>query len=291
MKIVFCIVLALSGAPSLGAAQDSRHAQVAEMRAEKARKLRPHKRGKAEAAIRKIEDDLVAERLAQSAERAVSAAGWTGRRFRFWRRPGVPDEQPPGNPHVVFNVSGAVSLRSYWIGEASLAFPRIASGQVFAELYGRKRDFPQEDFFGIGANSSVEDRTNFALRDTAIRGTAGVKPAQWLAIGGGVEHLSPSIGRGTDTRFPSTEQLFSDAGAPGFDVQPDFFRYEGFVDIDYRDTIPGLSAASDRLDWPLVGNPRTGGRYTCLQPLRRSRPGSLLVQPDRGRCATVYSHA
>jgi outer membrane protein assembly factor BamA len=39
-------------------------------------------------------------------------------------------------------------------------------------------------------------------------------------------------------------------------------KSEVFVDVDYRDTIPGLRAAADRLDWPLVGNARTGGRYS-----------------------------
>jgi hypothetical protein len=257
--VLAVLVLLAAAAPAL--AQETRAQEAAERRREKAQAAETSKRGKLEAFFQKIEDDLIVERWLNPQNGPFLRLGGLAEGSGFGAGPAFRISSPPGYPKMVFNVSGAISLRKYWIAEASLALPRLASGHMFAEVYGRKRDFPQEDFFGLGAESNVDDRSNFALRDTAIRGTLGVRPAQWLAVGGRVEHLSPDIGSGTDKRFPSTEDLFVSSTIPGFDIQPDFLRYEGFIDLDYRDTIPGLRASSDRIDWPLVGNPRKGGRY------------------------------
>jgi hypothetical protein len=42
-------------------------------------------------------------------------------------------------------------------------------------------------------------------------------------------HVSPRIGSGRDDRFPSTEELFDETTIPGFQSQPDFWRYHGYV--------------------------------------------------------------
>jgi hypothetical protein len=254
------LALLMAAAPS--AAQDTRQAKAEQERAEKANAVRPPERGKLEALFQKVEDDLVVERWLNPQNGLFLRLGGIAEGSGFGAGPAFRISSPPVLPRVLFNASGAISLKTYWIAETSLAFPRMAGGHLFAEIYGRRRDFPQEDFFGVGADSLVEDRSNFALRDTTVRGTVGVRPVPWLAIGGTVEHFAPDIGHGTDKLFPSVEERFTAGAVPGLDEQPDFLRYEGFVDIDFRDTIPGLRAASDRLDWPLTGNPRTGGRYT-----------------------------
>jgi len=59
-------------------------------------------------------------------------------------------------------------------------------------------------------------------------------------------HLSPRIGSGRDDRFPSTEELFDESTLPGFQTQPDFWRYHGSLHYDYRDQ---------------PSNPRVGGLY------------------------------
>ena len=63
---------------------------------------------------------------------------------------------------------------------------------------------------------------------------------------GGVSYLTPSIGSGTDSRFPTTEQLFNPATIPGYQDQPDFIRSDASVAFDWLD---------NRL------HPHAGGRY------------------------------
>jgi outer membrane protein assembly factor BamA len=57
-----------------------------------------------------------------------------------------------------------------------------------------------------------------------------------------------NVGRGTSSRYISTEQQFSPEQLPGVDQQTDFFRYGGFAQIDYRDDPLG---------------PRQGGNYVA----------------------------
>jgi outer membrane protein assembly factor BamA len=60
------------------------------------------------------------------------------------------------------------------------------------------------------------------------------------------------VGSGTDKRFPSVEERFDEAAAPGLLAQPDYLYGDGFATVDYRDE---------------PGNARAGGHYTVT--LRR----------------------
>jgi outer membrane protein assembly factor BamA len=59
-------------------------------------------------------------------------------------------------------------------------------------------------------------------------------------------YLTPRLGSGTDTRFPSTEEVYDPATLPGLGAQPDFLRTDVSAALDWRDN-------------PL--NPHSGGRY------------------------------
>ena len=45
-----------------------------------------------------------------------------------------------------------------------------------------------------------------------------------MTFSGGLAYLQPTIGSGTDSRFPSTELRFDEATLPGLTAQPDFLR-------------------------------------------------------------------
>ncbi len=134
---------------------------------------------------------------------------------------------------LLVSVTDVLKAVSYWLAEASFIASR--RGRWFTELVARRRERPQEDFFGLGPHSVSHSRTNHSLRDTAVGGAAGVRVASWITAGGRLEHLAPRVGRGTGRRFPSSDRLFVDATAPGLSVQPDFVRLEGFVQIEYTD--------------------------------------------------------
>jgi hypothetical protein len=138
------------------------------------------------------------------------------------------------NRHGIFDVYAAGTLKKYWALEASATFPKLADDHLFLQAYGGRREYPQEDFFGLGPDARREDQVAFDLTTNRFGGRAGVKPVSKVMFGGGAELLQQSVGRGRDERVPSIEERFDDQAAPGLARQPDFLRTSAFVDIDYR---------------------------------------------------------
>ena len=122
----------------------------------------------------------------------------------------------------------------------------LGEGRFLLDVTARYRNYPQEDFFGVGPDSQVEDRTNYRLEDTDIVGTAAVRAGDWLAVGFRGGFLATHTGEGTDSRFPSIETAFDDTRAPALEVQPNYIYGGPYLEIDYRDS---------KL------NPRAGGYY------------------------------
>jgi len=222
------------------AAQQTRAEQFQQQRQEKTTRLQPYTRSRVESFLFTLEDTLLLERVFNPPRGAFLRVGGLAEGAGFGAGPAY----RASTPERVFTASSAISTRGYWLAEATFVTPR--RGRWFAELRARRRELPQEDFFGSGPHSTSNSRTNFALRDTALGGVAGVRIASWMTAGGRLEHLAPRVGRGTDGRFPSSDRLFVEATAPGLSVQPDFLRVESFVRIESTDQ-------------PL--NPRSGGRY------------------------------
>jgi len=103
---------------------------------------------------------------------------------------------------------------------------------LYADL--RYRYFPQEDFFGLGSGSHPEDRTTFTLEDGSYDGVIGYQH-RWLSAGARFGLLQVDVRQGTDPSFPTTQDVFDESTAPGVAEQPDFFRVETSVQLDFRD--------------------------------------------------------
>lgn len=159
--------------------------------------------------------------------------------------PGYRDRTLFGN-RATLDVSGAVSVRTYWLAEARLGTTAIANGKVFADAYVRRREMPEETFFGLGPNSRRRDISTFTLRDTVVGASGGVQLKRWLAVGGTIEGLTASATDGQRTRTPNVGDLFDEEQAPGLGQDPGFVHSAAFVDLNFREP---------------RGNPRDRGQY------------------------------
>ena len=147
---------------------------------------------------------------------------------------------------IFVDLSAGISKRNYRAADLKVEWLQSRYRRVELWTNFRYQDFPQEDFYGLGVDSNIDARTNYALtsKDVSARGVFHARP--WLRAGGEIGYFMPDIGRGTDRRFPSTELVFDDAAAPGLVNQPNFLRTTVFTEVDYRDQ---------------PGNPRLGGFY------------------------------
>jgi hypothetical protein len=132
-------------------------------------------------------------------------------------------------------LGAGISTRNYQMLMADFSAPYLARNKVEVGTSIVYRHNPQEDFWGIGNESLNDDRVSFGVDYTHVEARAIVRPKPWLQGGTRIGRLDGSLGRGTDPRFPSIEERYTDATAPGLAEQPAFGYAEIFGAVDYRD--------------------------------------------------------
>ncbi len=138
------------------------------------------------------------------------------------------------------------SVKKYEHLEAAVTLPRLAQGWLFSEVSARYRNYPEEDFWGLGAKSSRDLRTTFRMEDIAYTGTFGIRPKRWLEAGLSGGWLATNTGPGKDRDWPSIEERFTARDVPALERQPDYLHLGVFVRVDRRDE---------------TSDPRRGGFY------------------------------
>ena len=147
---------------------------------------------------------------------------------------------------VLVDLSAAVSTKLYKAADARVRWAQPLHGRIEIWTDLRFEDYPQEDYFGIGRQSKRDTQTTYDFSSVDADARAVFNIAARAQAGARAAIVSPSIGRGTDPEYPSTQQVFTDAQAPGLAAQPRYVETAVFVDVDRRDT---------------PGNPTNGGLY------------------------------
>jgi hypothetical protein len=96
------------------------------------------------------------------------------------------------------------------------------------------RDFPREDFYGIGGTSLRLDRTDYRLRDGLYEGIVRYRVSR-LSVMARAGLLQGSISPGTDSAFPDTGISNDEGTAPGLLRSPDFLEVSGGAWLELRD--------------------------------------------------------
>ena len=131
------------------------------------------------------------------------------------------------------------SIRQYKLAEVSTTSPGLAAGRLTVRTRAAWLDATQVGFFGLGMDTSSDDRTNTRLKQTILGGDARLRAAGPLVLGGGIAYEDYNQQRGLGTR-PSVEDRFTPAQAPGLGDDPAFVHLTGSGGIDWR-TSPGYS--------------------------------------------------
>jgi len=227
--ILFCVVFAIPAA-----AQETREAELEKQRAERAQSLETYKPGKLEKWMLWFEDVDPINKIAPHDGFYLQYG------FR-WKPVGGGVGVGGGWRHDLFNrnarviLGGGISTRNYQMLMADFSLPYLASNKVELGTSVVYRHNPQEDYWGLGQDSLADNRVSFKVDYTNFEGRAIVRPLHWLEAGTRFGWLDGTIGRGTDGRFPSIEETFTDATAPGLAEQPAYSYFELFSAVDTRD--------------------------------------------------------
>jgi outer membrane protein assembly factor BamA len=150
----------------------------------------------------------------------------------------------PGD--ILVDLSAAISARVYKAVDARVRWVQLFDDRLEVWTDYRYEDFPQEDFFGRGFDSSLAARTAYRFTSNDIDARGIFQPVRWARIGTTIGYMSPEVSEGRDEEWPSIERLFTDAAAPGLLQQPSFLHTTVFGEIDTRNQ---------------RGNPSSGGMY------------------------------
>src|SRR5262245_28805744 len=215
-------------------AQDTRAERLQEQRMKKSQNLQPPERSSLERFFYEFKERRILERY-QAGFKGFhpligglsTGSGWAlGTQFR---KAEILDGL------IDFSVSGQASFAAYQKYEMNVEAPRLANEHLSLSFNFRQRNYPQEDFFGIGSGSEQENRTSFRLEDTQYTASLGVRPVKNLMLGARGGILNTNTASGTDRRFPSIEQVFTAATTPALETQPDYRFGGAFAQYDKRD--------------------------------------------------------
>jgi hypothetical protein len=98
----------------------------------------------------------------------------------------------------------------------------------------RHRDYPREDFYGVGPDSRLTDRTDYRLKDELFEGVIQTRVSR-LALMARAGLMRPSIHPGTDSAFPNTESSNTNETAPGLTSTSDFIHVSAGLWLEGRD--------------------------------------------------------
>ena len=232
--------------PTIALAQTTRAETLEQQRSERAKQLDSYKPGRLEKLFLNADEGRL-QRLIAPHNGFFAGYGYT------YKPSGAGFALGGGFRHDLFDRRARVvfeageSFRNYHAIRADFSLPRLARGRLELGVEGVYRHQPQDDFYGPGPDSRSEDRVSYLYKDSETQGRALATLGPWLNVGTRLAHLAPRIRSGTDDRFPSIEQVFDDAAAPGLSEQPVFVYAEGFAEVDYRDE---------------TGHTRDGGHYS-----------------------------
>ena len=176
--------------------------------------------------------------------------GWYPRIGRMTRGGGValgPGYRfHPLDGPVLVDLSAGISTKAYKSVDVNVRWFRTANERFEIWTDYRFEDFPQEDYFGPGLSSTLDGRTSYGFEnhDFIVRGIA--RPRPWWSAGANIGYMMLETTGGSDSQYPSIEELYTDAEAPGLFTTPNYLHSTLFTEVDYRD---------------VAGNPGSGGFY------------------------------
>ena len=219
-------------APPQTAPASSRQAAIEQEQAAKVPHLHPYVPNKAERYFERFDKILQGGGLAWHPffENAYSGGGFTL---------GVGHANYVSGYNLL-DVRGSYTISGYKRVEAEFLAPRMFNRRAKLSVIGGWREATQVGFYGIGPDTSVDDRTNYLFKQPYGSALFTIFPSRrYLMLRGGAEfsRWSQEPGEGSS---PSVEQAYTPATLPGLGAKVTYLHTQGTIGLDGR-TSPGYS--------------------------------------------------
>ena len=210
----------------------TRQAAIEQEQAAKVPNLQPYKPSKVEAYFERFDAVLTGGTLRWHPffESAYSGGGFT---LGVGRANYV-------SAYNFVDVRGSYTITGYKRVEAEFVAPRMFNRRGHLSVLGGWRDATQVGFYGIGTDTSVDDRTNYRFKQPYGSALLTLFPTRKvLMLRGGVEYSrwNQEPGEGSS---PSVETIYTPATLPGLGAEVTYLHTQGTIGLDGR-TSPGYS--------------------------------------------------
>ena len=228
--LILCVAGAASAQTQAGG--DTRAGRIAAAQAEKAKTLRPYQPNKAEVWVEKLEEQFITGALHWHPffESAYAGGGFTL---------GAGYATHLGSYNTI-DFRGSYTFSGYKRIETEFFAPRLFGRRGTLSVIGGWREATAVGFYGIGTDTSKDDRANYSFRQPYGSATLGVRPARRvLFLSGGVEYSQWDQRSGEGTA-PSVEEVYTPDTLPGLGAKVTYLHTQGTAALDWR-TSPGYS--------------------------------------------------
>ncbi len=234
-RLVAAIALA-GGAANTAVAQEpqpaTREAAIEQEQEQKVETLQPYEPGKAERLLDKAEDLLINGGLHWHPffESAYAGGGFT-LGAGYMRHV---------SPYNVVDVRGSYTLTGDKRAEVAFTAPHLFHRRGTVSFLGGWREATQAGFYGIGMDTSTDDRANYDFQQPYASATLTFWPTRHLLmLRGGVEASRWSLEPGHGS-VRSVETIYTPEALPGLGARTDYLHSQATVGFDWR-TSPGYS--------------------------------------------------
>jgi outer membrane protein assembly factor BamA len=139
-----------------------------------------------------------------------------------------------GNGRVALRSSVHGSVRKAYLMDLGVTLPRLAGGRSFVDVYTAHYNHPNMQFYGEGPQSSKNGRSVYRSENTSLHARSGFRLLPGLTVGPTAGLQAINVGRGTNSALGRTEEIYSDAQAPGLRKQSTFLQAGGYLQYDWR---------------------------------------------------------
>ena len=146
---------------------------------------------------------------------------------------------------AVWEIKGLYSIKNYKLIEVGTRTPWTSDGRLVAGTRAGWRDATQVGFYGLGMDTSTDDRGNARIQQTFLEGSFAFRPNWWTRLEGEVAYWDFTTKEGQGSA-PSIETIYNSTTAPGLLSKPNYIVSVGTAAIDWR---------------PSPGYARNGGYY------------------------------
>jgi hypothetical protein len=234
---LFTVVALVAGSATFAAAQEpeatTREEAIEQTQAEKVKTLHPYMPGTLEGLMNRAEEILVngVPRWHPFFESADYGGGFTL---------GVGYAHHV-SPYNMLDVRGSYTILGYKRIEAELTAPRLFHRRGSLTVLGGWREATQSAFYGLGMDTSLEDRRDYDYRQPYGSAMVSFWPTRrLLMLRGGVELSRWTLQRAEGATFPSVETIYTPQNLPGLESKTTYLHSQGTAGFDWR-TSPGYS--------------------------------------------------